>query len=242
MLLCLKFLIGWDNVRLKILGAEIKKKLEVFGPFTIWLVCGLVIGFLSLLLFIDLSEDVYFNEIKAFDDFVTEIVRHSINNNTTDIMKIISNMASTATISIMCVLLIIYFSHMKKHITASLVPTVVVGSILLNLVLKNIFERQRPSIPHLVEAFGLSFPSGHSMVSFSFYGLIIYLVFKEVKNKLLKTLSIIIFGLLILLIGISRIYLGVHYPSDVLAGFAAGSFWLVCCIYGFRIIENKYSR
>ena len=96
----------------------------------------------------------------------------------------------------------------------------------------------------IIGADGFSFPSGHSMGSMTYYGFLIYLVLRS-KRKPYSKLSLgILFCLVILLIGISRIYLGVHYPSDVLAGYMAGGVWLVICISLLEIIylykENKF--
>lgn len=74
---------------------------------------------------------------------------------------------------------------------------------------------------------GYSFPSGHSMISAAFYGFLIYLIYKKVKNKKLKITLIIVLSILIVSIGISRIYLGVHYTSDVLAGFTVSVSYLI---------------
>ncbi|MBX9853267.1 MAG: phosphatase PAP2 family protein, partial [Cytophagaceae bacterium] len=91
---------------------------------------------------------------------------------------------------------------------------------------------------HLTEASGLSFPSGHAMISFSFYGLLIYMAWRGIKNKILKWTVVI--GLLILIhaIGFSRVYLKVHYASDVMAGFAIGTVWLILSVFMLRKIEK----
>lgn len=200
---------------------------------------GLAAGIASLILFIDVTEDMIFSEVKIFDDTVTFFVRLNISNNLIEVMKTISNAASPAMIIIVGILLISFYLKNKNFINAALIPTVTLGSLLINLLLKEIFNRQRPTIPHFVEAMGQSYPSGHSMVSFSFYGLIIYLILKGIKNLKLKVSLSIMFGLLIFFIGISRIYLGVHYPSDVIAGFSVGCFWLIVCIYGFNALKVK---
>jgi membrane-associated phospholipid phosphatase len=110
--------------------------------------------------------------------------------------------------------------------------------------LKNFFERERPNINIIIEADGFSFPSGHSMGSMTYYGFLVYLVIRGKGKPLSKLGLAILLCLVIVLIGISRIYLGVHYPSDVLAGFVAGSIWLVICISLLEIIyvykENKH--
>ncbi|UOK59735.1 phosphatase PAP2 family protein [Bacillus sp. OVS6] len=96
------------------------------------------------------------------------------------------------------------------------------------------FKRDRPTFNPLITESGYSFPSGHSMVSFSFLGILAYLLTLMVKKKSLKVLIMALFFFIVFLIGFSRIYLGVHYPSDVIAGFAAGGAWLVICIVALK--------
>ena len=91
-------------------------------------------------------------------------------------------------------------------------------------------QRPRPSKFQIISEKGYSFPSGHSMVSMAFYGLLIYLIYKYIKNKKLKYSLIVTLSILIFLIGISRIYLGVHYASDVIAGFCISLSYLMIYI------------
>ena len=108
-----------------------------------------------------------------------------------------------------------------------------------NQLFKFILQRPRPSNYNIITEKGYSFPSGHSMVSMAFYGYIIYLVYKYIKNKYLKWIIISILSLLIISIGISRIYLGVHYTSDVLAGFLISISYLVIYINLTSAILNE---
>lgn len=101
-----------------------------------------------------------------------------------------------------------------------------VASSVFTEVFKLVFHRPRPEIHELIEIGGFSFSSGHSMIGISFYGLLLYLFYRNTENKYKKILIAAFFSLLILSIGISRVYLGVHYASDVIAGFSAGLAWL----------------
>lgn len=139
-------------------------------------------------------------------------------------------------------ILIAYFLFIKKHRWYSIkIPVVALGGVTLMFLLKMFFNRPRPLIPLLKEAAGLSFPSGHAMMSFSFYGLMIYLVWHNVANRWAKWILIALLLFLILLIGFSRIYLRVHYASDVMAGFCVGIIWLVLSLWVTRRMET-YSR
>ena len=97
-------------------------------------------------------------------------------------------------------------------------------------------QRERPTEFRLIDEKGYSFPSGHSMVSMAYYGFLIYLIYKYVKNKKLKYILISGLILLIILIGTSRIYLGVHYTSDVIAGFLVSISYLIL----YTSIIKKY--
>ena len=139
--------------------------------------------------------------------------------------------------------LIVYFLFIKKHRWYSIkVPVVALGGVLLMFFLKFLFNRPRPLIPLLEEAKGLSFPSGHALMSVSFYGLLMHLIWHNIKNPpWLRYTLIVLLILLVLAIGFSRVYLIVHYASDVIAGFAMGVIWLSLSIWSIRRIEN-YSR
>ena len=139
-------------------------------------------------------------------------------------------------------LLAFYFLFVKKHRWYSIkVPVVALGGLLLMTLLKQFFNRPRPLVPLLEPVRGLSFPSGHALMSVSFYGLIIYLIWENVKEPIRKWLLISFFVILIILIGFSRIYLRLHYFSDVIAGFSIGVIWLSVSIWAIRRIE-QYSR
>ena len=111
--------------------------------------------------------------------------------------------------------------------------------LILNQLLKRILRRPRPTEFRIVEETGYSFPSGHSMVSMAFYGYLIYLIYRYIKNKYIKWSLIVLLSILICLIGISRIYLGVHYTSDVLGGFLLSISYLVVYISLIKNLKIK---
>ena len=143
--------------------------------------------------------------------------------NSTVFMKFMSYLGS-ATILITLTVLILIFAKNKKGASKIAINLALV--FILNRILKAIFRRQRPSVLRLAEETGFSFPSGHAMVSIGYYGYIICLVYKYVKNKKARNIIIGLLVLLILLIGISRIYLGVHYATDIIGAYIIGLIYL----------------
>lgn len=104
----------------------------------------------------------------------------------------------------------------------------------MNHLLKDFFQRERPTIHRLAEEVGYSFPSGHSMAAFALYGAFVYLLWKHVNSRTGRALLAAIGAIIVFAIGISRIYLGVHYPSDVVGGYFASWVWLGLMIESFR--------
>jgi membrane-associated phospholipid phosphatase len=123
-------------------------------------------------------------------------------------------------------LLILFWARKNKPLTIR-VAVVSVSSVLLMSFLKSIFHRVRPDNPLVPGITNFSFPSGHSFMSVTFYGLLIWLVAISIANRVLQRLIIVSLLLFILLIGFSRIYLRVHYATDVIAGLSMGFTWLI---------------
>ena len=187
-----------------------------------------IIFFICVLLFLALAEDVFTHEIMKGDIIGYNLVsKYLIKTNITPIVKYITWFGSAT-----CLILISLLSFVikNKKISICILSNLVIVT-LLNQLFKFIFERPRPTEYRIITETGYSFPSGHSMVSMAFYGFIIYLIYKNVNNKYIKWLVISILSLLIVSIGISRIYLGVHYTSDVIAGFLVSVSYLIIFIH-----------
>ncbi|WP_432286002.1 phosphatase PAP2 family protein [Parafannyhessea umbonata] len=141
----------------------------------------------------------------------------------TPIMQSISDLAHPVVLVVMLLVIEVFAPGRRPGLCAAVN---LVLATLLNLLLKTLIQRPRPEGYRLVAESGFSFPSGHSMVAMAFYGLLIWMVWRYEKDALVRRLGVIGFGLVIVLVGLSRIYLGVHYASDVLAGFCASIAWL----------------
>ena len=187
-----------------------------------------IILFICLTGFLALAEDVFHKEIMNGDIIGYEIIsKFLISDFVTPIAKFITNFGGAIFLIVLTIVLFIVIKN--KKIGVSIFSNLVIVTI-LNQLLKGILQRPRPTEYRIIEETGYSFPSGHSMISMAFYGYLIYLIYKYVKNKYIKWTSIVVLSLLICTIGISRIYLGVHYTSDVLGGFLISISYLVIFI------------
>ena len=187
-----------------------------------------IVLFICLIGFLALAEDVFNKEIMNGDIVGYKLVStFLISDFATPIAKFITNFGGAIILIGLAFMLFIFIKN--KKIGVSIISNLAIITV-LNQLLKRIVQRPRPTEFRIVEESGYSFPSGHSMVSMAFYGYLIYLIYKYVKNKYLKWISIILLSILICFIGISRIYLGVHYTSDVLGGFFISISYLIIYI------------
>ena len=199
--------------------------------------------FICLIGFLALSEEVFHQEIMNGDivgyDIVSKLFKFNVS---TPIAKFITNFGGA--IFVISLTTILFFVIKDKKIGISIITNLGIVTI-LNQIIKFIMQRPRPTEFRIIEETGYSFPSGHSMVSLTFYGYLIYLIYKYINNKHLKRTLIIILSVLICIIGVSRIYLGVHYTSDVLGGFLISFAYLIIYIElvnKFVLEKNKDDR
>ena len=191
-----------------------------------------VVLFICLVGFLALAEDVFNKEIMYGDIIGYKLIStFLISDFVTPIAKFITNFGGAIFLSIATVMLFLFIKN--KKIGLSIISNIVISAV-LNQLLKRILQRPRPTEFRIIEETGYSFPSGHSMVSMAFYGYLIYLIYRYIKNKYVKWTLITILSILICLIGISRIYLGVHYTSDVLGGFLLSISYLVIYISSIK--------
>ena len=224
-------------------------RIPVNPVYIVWVVTGLVLMGISLYMFTMLSTVFVEKSQFPFDQKMIDVVRSFSSPIMDWFMIFITEIGSPVVMGLLLVIGMTWIIVKHKNFFGMLGYMIsVAGAGLLNLLLKGAFERERPNFNRIVEADGFSFPSGHSMGSMVFFGFLGYLVIRSNCKPVTKIGWGILFSMIILFIGISRIYLGVHFPSDVLAGYTAGIIWLILCIAFLEVLyflkgkENKERR
>lgn len=191
------------------------------------LICGLLVLFVVLTVFVVLGLT------KRFDEAGYLLVRSLECDFFDNYFLFVTRMGNENVIIIFIIMLLFVLKDRERILLlfSSLV------SVVSNQGIKHLLMRKRPDVLHLIKQGGYSYPSGHSMIAVAVYGLLIYFVCSKIKNKYLKYGLSLLLVLLIISIGISRIYVGVHYISDVLGGFLLAIIeliLLICCFKHFR--------
>jgi len=208
----------------------------------------LALGFIAIivlfLLFGNITEDVIERDrIVTLDYYVHDQIERIRNPVLTQAMTVVTNLGGVYVIGTGTVFIIFLLVTLRQTLWAHFFVWLMGGGAILDQILKMSIQRVRPPGLRLIAAHGWSYPSGHAMTSTLFYFALIYFILDKKYSWYLR-LSISVFAFcLILLISFSRIYLGVHYMSDVLAGFIGGLIWLVICVITMEMRKrNKYSR
>ncbi|WHF50371.1 phosphatase PAP2 family protein [Chryseobacterium gotjawalense] len=197
---------------------------------SIFMVFGAVVLFASIIheIFLEKEQE---DDLLIFEFFRTNIIRSGL----TRYMIDVTNLCSPVFVKIAFPVLIAVLLIFKYYRKAAFTFLAGIGGLVLIGLAKVLFRRPRPHYPLEFPETGYSFPSGHATFSFIFYGTLAYFVWLSRIPKALKLFLMFFLMLLSLSIGISRIYLRVHYPSDVAAGFCLGYSWLFLLIYYFRL-------
>ena len=176
---------------------------------------------------------------KPIDMLIFDKIKPGINAINNKIMLFITFLGKHQFLIPANLILIFYFLLVKRQNWFSIrVITIAMSSLVLMLLLKQLFQRKRPLSPLLKAAKGLSFPSGHAIMAVTFYGLVIYILQHTITIDWLKWLAIVLVFVLIISIGFSRVYLRVHYASDVAGGFIIGLLWLLLSLAVLKWLES----
>jgi membrane-associated phospholipid phosphatase len=215
---------GWEWIKHSKL-ASLVTTLPVFGlsfaAFTLW-------GFGYL------ASEVFENETQVFDTKVLHALRQTHTHNLDVLMTGITFLGESRFLIVVSIGIGIYLLWKRQIAEALTLFIAAIGASGLNYVLKIVFARARPELwERIIDEKFYSFPSGHATLSLVIYGLIAYLLITYLSRGW-RVYVISLTALLILAIGFSRLYLGVHWPTDVMAGYASGSVWLIACILTLR--------
>ena len=195
------------------------------------------VAFLCAIAFLIIMGAVSDHDVLSFDTAMYSFARGLQSPALTFVLRIITELGGAIVIGIATVAL--FFAIKNKRLSFAILGNIV-GVLIVNQVFKFLIQRPRPDEEYrLIEQGGYSFPSGHSMCSMAFYGFLVYLAFRYIKNAKVRIFATAGLGALVLLIGFSRIYLGVHYASDVVAGFLLSLAYLIFYISLVNFINYK---
>ena len=207
-------------------------------PYIIMVVIALIVVVGGINLFVELTDTLTTDSLANYDQQITDYVIAQRSPELTKYFIFVTKVGDVyGYLIVLAITIIISALIFKRWKYVGQVTLVLALASISNMILKRAIDRARPGIEHLVSVETLSYPSGHAMSAMAFYGFLIYLFYKFKINPLAKFIAILVLAVLIASIGISRIYLGVHFPSDIVGGFIAGLIWVFFCIFLFNIIE-----
>src|SRR5690554_4001009 len=190
----------------------------------------LYLGLISLLGFVLISVSYNSHLSIRIDEWCIHLIQQWESKGLTRLSKWFSFIGSGWMTSILGFGIIVLLWLLKYRYEILIFLFAVCGSGLLNLLLKHLFGRSRPDIHPIIVETGFSFPSGHSMSAFTFYGIVTIILWTHIPNRLGKSLLIGFSIVMIVMIGLSRVYLGVHYPSDIIGAYLASFCWLIVMV------------
>jgi undecaprenyl-diphosphatase len=189
------------------------------------IVTSLAVAVLALFLFAWVGSEVLEGDTQHFDQVIREGVHRYASPGMTRVMNALSLLGYNVLI-VELVIAFAVFAWLRWRRAAVWLAIAMTGSLALDLTLKYIYHRARPTAYFGTAPHSYSFPSGHALCSFCFYGVLAGLFSARLKSLYWQVLIWIAAAALVVAIGLSRIYLGVHYPSDVLAGYLAATVWV----------------
>jgi membrane-associated phospholipid phosphatase len=204
-------------------------------------IVGLLIAILALSIFTFIADEVLEKETQAFDTaFLLELA--NLHRPWLDrVMVFITDLGRPSFLLIVCLGISIGLLYRQQRSQATTLAIAAAGAVVLNTFLKNSFVRDRPMLwQYLVDVHYYSFPSGHAMVSLVVYGMVGYLLAKHFPQQ--KSFIAFCTVLAIGVIGFSRLYLGVHWLTDVVGGYAAGLVWLIACIFSAELWQSRQQK
>lgn len=214
-----------------------------YGAIITYLSFGFFIGVAAVWAFAELADEVIDGSTQRFDEAVVTWVATHRGDMRDRVALEITALGNTATLTVLVLVASVFLWLTRHRISVYLLMIAVAGGGVLNHLLKTIFDRPRPSVVEWgTEALSKSFPSGHAMSAMIAYGSVAYLCGRLEATARMRVTTWTLAALLILAIGLSRIYLGVHYPSDIVAGYIAGLAWTAFVVSGITAVRYFAGR
>lgn len=216
-------------------------------PKSSWIliIAGLLTLFTTAFLFLEMGEEVLEQETFMIDQTAQNIVSTINTGILQSIMGLITEAGSVTWLTIGAAVITVYllfFSSFSRW-NAVYFAINMIGISIITTIFKNFFSRQRPEVLAAYDGTGYSFPSGHATGAVTFYGFLAYLIIRSTLAAVWKWVLGTLLTLAALLVAVSRMFLDVHYFTDVLAGISVGLFWLLICIIALELtLWNKYRR
>lgn len=225
------------------MSAATPKRKRFLEIISVWLSLGLLAAIATLVFLGWLADEVLEGETRQFDDATRAAVHTFASPPLTLFMRAISFLGSSQFLTVASIAVIAWFAWRKWGREAKLFALTMIGASVLNITLKLVFKRPRP-VPFfdLTAPESYSFPSGHSLASCCFFAGLAAILSGRIKHRRPRTIIWTIAIVMFLLIGLSRIYLGVHYTTDVIAGFAAASIWILVVRYVEELLVRRRRR
>jgi undecaprenyl-diphosphatase len=220
-----------------------KKFIETYSKkLSWWIVIVIALFVAALLSFTYIAHEIILEQEEYVDHQFFQILSPHINAPLTGIMEIITYGASGRFLQIVYGLLVMGYLIKKNWKRAIEIAVIGLGGFVINYFMKLSFQRQRPPDPLIEPLQNFSFPSGHATSGFIFYGLLVYLLWKSKLKQVYKYIFSSVLIIIAFIIGFSRIYLRLHYLSDVVAGFCIGFAWLAVAIWMMERLKREADR
>lgn len=215
-----------------------QKDMKEAGFPLMLLLLGLGISSLFAYSFLEIADGVLENEVEAFDAVIISFFKVIESVTLEQFFIFVTELGSIWFLTTMTLAIIItLWVKLRDKWGIIFFILAIGGGGLLTTIFKHYYGRERPSINAGIDATGFSFPSGHSMGSLIFYGFVVYLIGRTMLSKAFKWMIAGVTSILVFCIGLSRIYLGAHFPSDVISGYLAGAVWLTVCILALEYVN-----
>ncbi|PRO65429.1 phosphatase PAP2 family protein [Alkalicoccus urumqiensis] len=193
----------------------------------------------ALLVFLFIGWEVSDGGMTGLDRFVSQTVFQLQNPDLIGIMGVITELGSVWFLTLMTVLLLGFLLWKRRYLDSAAASIVMLGTALLTALMKQLYGRERPTTTEQYDATGFSYPSGHSSGAAAFYGLVLYFIWVSPWRPGTKVTASLVPLFTAAAVALSRVFLDVHYASDLAGGFAFGAAWMILCLLAADYFRNK---